>query len=231
MFRRRVRLISKKKMTQFAELPVLTPNALAEFIREHGFEIGEWPQAFLPASHVKACMAYHDLLIEDYSRCPDPKDPVLRRKALELERQRLHATHPILRTTWGYLTADSHYIPGVQMCRSFQINVPGFSQEHESMSGFDREMFQKEVRKAFRVQLKKRLHNALLPHEVCSSIGDAVVSVLVVARGTRPHDAIEADKVISALLEQTCRAGEIESHLVRARLSADQMLSLSAVLH
>ena len=218
-------------MIQFVDLPVLTPTALAEFIRKHGFEIDEWPLAFLPPSHVKACMAYHDMLIEDTVRCPEPKDPVLRRKALELERQRLLAAQPILRTTWGYLTADSHYIPGVQMCCSFQINVPGFSQEHESMSGFDREMFQKEVRSAFQRQLKKRLHNALLPHEVCSSIGDAVVSVLVVAKGTRQHHAIEANKVITALLEQTCKPGEVESHLVRARLSADQMLSLAAVLH
>lgn len=218
-------------MKSFADLPVLSSTALSAFVNEHGFELGDWPLASLPPSHVKACMAYHDMLVEDYERCPIPKDPAERRKALELERHRLLVPHPMLRTAWGYITADSHYIPGVQLCRSFQINVPGFSVEHESMSGFDREMFQKEVRLAFKRQLKKWLHNAVLPHEVCSSIGDAVVSVLVVAKGTRPQHAVEADRTIGALLAQACKPGEIESHLVRARLAADQMLSLTSTLH
>lgn len=218
-------------MNHFTDLPILPSTEFAAFVRQHGFDLSAWPRAHFPESHVKACLAYHEVLLNDFDRFPEPKDPVARRKEVEADRINLTRLQPILRTAWGYITADSQDVAGVQMYRSFQINIPGFSDREASMAGYADECFRREMRSAFIRQLKKRLRSTALQYEVCPSIGDAVASVLVVTQEGRAQNAETINSVIGFLLEQISRPDVVESHLIRARLYADQMLSFAATHH
>lgn len=218
-------------MNAFTDLPILPATEFAAFVRQRGFNLAAWPRAHFPDSHVKACLAYHEVLLNDFERFPEPKDPAARRKEIEADRINLTELQPILRTDWGYITADSQDVAGVQMYRSFQINIPGFSAQEASMAGYEDESFRREMRSAFIRQLKRRLRSTALQYEVCPSIGDAVASVLVVTHGSRAQNADTIDNVIGFLLEQISRPDVVQSHLVRARLYAEQMLSFAATHH